>query len=193
MKKKVLVILGHVSDKSFCGALYKSYANGAKSAGNKVKRWEIGKMDFDPVLKKGYKEVQELEPSLISLQKDIKWADHITFVFPTWWASMPAKLKGLLDRMIIPGFAFNYKSKDSLRWDAHLKGKSASVLITMDALPIYHRMIVGSPGYRLMKDTLKFCGIKPVRKSFFGSVKLSDEKKRLAWIKKAHSLGERLK
>jgi putative NADPH-quinone reductase len=28
----------------------------------------------------------------------ILWAEHLVFVYPTWWGTMPALLKGFLDR-----------------------------------------------------------------------------------------------
>ena len=58
------------------------------------------------------------------MQQDILWADHLVFVYPNWWSTVPALLKGLIDRMFVPGFAFKYR-ENSPFWDKLLKGKTA--------------------------------------------------------------------
>ncbi len=195
MEKNILIILGHPKRNSLCGSLADSYEMGAKSTKNKVRRIYLGEMKFDPILKNMYKEIEPSEEivkpkDLESARKDIKWADHIVFVFPTWWASMPALLKGFLDRIFIPGFGYKFNDKRSLLPEKLFSGKTAHLLVTMDSPPLYYRFIVKEPGYRLMKDTLRFMGVKTTR-NYFGSVKLADEKKIAAWISKVHRLGEK--
>ena len=36
----------------------------------------------------------------------VRWAEAIVFVYPTWWAGLPAMVKGWLDRVLVPGVAF---------------------------------------------------------------------------------------
>lgn len=47
----------------------------------------------------------------------------------------------------------------------------------MDAPPIMMKIIDGDPGGKMMRDVLRFTGIKLKHKYYFGSVVLSDEKK----------------
>lgn len=176
MAKKVLVILGHPSKHSFNNALADAYAEGAKKAGAEIKRLDIPKLKFDPILHEGYSKIQKLEPDLVKAQKLIRWAEHIVWVFPTWWASMPALLKGFIDRIFIPGFAFNFK-KGSYSWERHLKGRSAHLIVTMGSPVLYYKFYLFSPGVRMLgKGTLEFCGVKPVRKTLIDGIrKLSEE------------------
>lgn len=189
--KKVLIILGHPMRNSFCGALAEAYVEGAKSAGADIKQLWIGELKFDPILWQGYKEIQELEEDLKLAQEFILWAEHLVFVYPTWWGTIPALLKGFIDRTFLPGFAFKYR-KDSLFWDRLLTNRTARLLVTMDAPPWYYKWIYKKPGHNMMKKTvLEFCGIKPVKISEFGPIKISTEAQRRKWLLKARKLGRK--
>lgn len=189
MNKRILVILGHSSEDSFCGALAQSYAKGAEASGNEVRSISLGKLRFDPILHDGYAKIQELEPDLVVAQEVIAWAQHIVFVYPIWWGSIPALLKGFFDRIFLPGFAFKLR-KGSLMVDGLLAGRSAHLLVTMDTPPWYFRWIYRMPGHNQMKRTiLEFCGIKPVIVTNFGPVKDSKPKARERWLSQAFAYG----
>ncbi len=193
MHKKVLIVLGHPNNESFCGALAASYREGAAAAEAEVRELKLGDLDFEPILRLGYKETQELEPDLVAAQESIKWADHIVWVYPIWWGTMPALLKGFLDRTFLPGFAFKYR-ENSPWWDKYLTRRSARIIVTMDAPPIYDSLMYFGGGRRTMKKAvLEFCGIKPVGVTAFGSVKSSDAAKRDKWLAAVKELGKQLK
>ena len=189
MSKRVLVILGHPTNDSFCGALANSYVEGAKAAGNEVQLISLGRLSFDPVLHKGYATIQELEPDLVTAQTAITWAQHIVFVYPIWWGAMPALLKGFFDRVFLPGFAFKYRD-GSVFWDRLLSGRSAHLIVTMDTPPWYFRWVYRMPGHNQMKRTiLEFSGIKPVTVSSFGPIKGSSQQRREKWLSQANVHG----
>ena len=189
MSKRILVILGHPANDSFCGALANSYVKGAKAAWNEVQLISLGNISFDPVLHNGYATIQELETDLVAAQTAITWAQHIVFVYPTWWGAMPALLKGFIDRVFLPGFAFKFRN-DSSFWDRLLSGRSAHLLVTMDTPPWYFRWVYRMPGHNQMKRTiLEFSGIKPVTVSSFGPIKGSSQQKREKWLAQANAQG----
>ena len=66
---------------------------------------------FDPL-------VQPVEKDLLQARRLISWADHIVFVYPTWWGTMPALLKGFLDRVLAPDFALPRRTAASPRSSA---------------------------------------------------------------------------
>jgi len=79
-RKRMLVILGHPSNDSFCGAVSERYVEAATQAGHEVRLLRLDTLDFDPVLHDGYNQIQLLEPDLINAQNDITWAEHLTLV-----------------------------------------------------------------------------------------------------------------
>lgn len=189
MQKRVLVILGHPVVQSLCGALASSYSEAAENAGHEVRRINLADLSFDPILSQGYAEPQDLEPDLVDAQQQIKWAEHVVFVFPTWWGSMPALMKGFIDRTFLPGFAFKYHRRSPL-WDRLLTGRTAELLVTMDTPPLFNRLVNLSPGERQMKrSVLQFTGLKPIRATSFGKVRGASHAKRSKWIATAAKLG----
>ena len=99
-------------------------------------------------------------------------------------------MKGFIDRIFLPEFAFKYH-KDSPFWDKLLKGKTARLIVTMDAPKWYYWFIYRSPGTNSMKRAiLEFSGISPVKITSFSPVKSSDEPKRAKWLKQVELLGK---
>jgi NAD(P)H dehydrogenase (quinone) len=187
----IAVILGHPDPASFCGALARAYAQGARGAGAVVQEINLGELTFDPILRHGYTRIQPLEPDLIAAQDTIVWADKLVFVYPTWWGSAPALLKGFVDRTFLPGFAFKYRDNSSL-WDRLLTGRTARLLVTMDSPPWYYRWVARQPGHQMMRRAiLGFCGIKSVRATVFGPVRRSSDQRRDRWLDRAAALGRK--
>ena len=189
-ERKVTVIQGHPLADSFCAALTGAYVTGAREAGAEVREHSTAQMEFDPVLHRAYRDIQQLEPDLLALWDDILWAEHLVFAYPVWWGTPPAEMKGVFDRLFLPGFAFKYATERSVFQEKKLKGRTGRLICTMDSPPLYYRWIVGGAGVKMMRNSiLKFAGVTPVRASLFGSVKLSSAEKRATWLRRAESRG----
>lgn len=189
--KKILIINGHPDKESFCFALAMSYKKGVDINEANCKLVHLIDVEFNPILKNGYRKIMELEPDLVQLQKDILWANHLVFVYPNWWATMPALLKGFIDRVFVPGYAFKYKENSPL-WDKLLKGKTARLIVTMDTPKWYYWLINKSAGHNAMKiGVLEFCGIKPVNITCCTPIKTSDDAKRKKWLAEIELLGRK--
>ena len=106
---KILIINGHPDPESFCTHLANAYQKGALAANAQVDLLHLYQLAFDPVLRYGYRQRTELEPDLVNAQKLIAEANHLVFVYPTWWGTYPALLKGFIDRVFLPKFAFKYR------------------------------------------------------------------------------------
>src|SRR5699024_9561945 len=101
----VLIILGHPRKESFSEALANAYKVGAVNAGMSVKQISVSEMQFNPNVLAISPRNQHFEEDIHTAQNLITWADHVVFVYPTWWGTMPALLKAFLDRVLTPGFA----------------------------------------------------------------------------------------
>lgn len=191
--KKILIINGHPDKESFNFALAQAYKKGALSSGSEVKEIIIRDLEFNPNLQYGYRKRTDLEPDLIDAQEKICWANHLVWIYPVWWGSIPAIMKGFIDRVFLPGFAFQ-KRENSVWWDKLLTNKSARIISTLDQPPWYYWLVYGEPSNKAMKKlTLQFSGIKPVRVTTIGPIRLSKESFRKKWIQKVEKLGEKNK
>jgi putative NADPH-quinone reductase len=189
--KKILIIHGHPDAESFNSALAEAYKKGAISSGAEVKEIIIRELSFSPNLQFGYRKRTELEPDLLDAQEKIKWAEHLVWIYPVWWGSIPAIMKGFLDRVLLPGFAFK-KRENSVWWDKLLTNKSARIISTLDQPAWYYWIVYREPSNHAMKKlTLQFCGINPVKVTTIGPIRLSKEAYRNNWLKKVEQLGLR--
>lgn len=193
-KKHILLLLGHPSNDSFCGALINAYISGAHHAGHVVNVLRLADMHFDPILHNGYHERQQLESDLILFHTWVRDADHIVFVYPTWWGSMPALLKGFFDRAWIPGFAFRYP-KTGWRARLHLRepllrGKTARIITTSGSPSSFLWFVYGDVTGLLKNNILRFAGIS-VRTTLFGKAEEASKEIHEQWLKKVKEMGKR--
>ena len=187
---RVLIILGHPRHDSFCGGLADAYREGAQQAGAEVRLLRLGELMFDPHVHAGSPEDQPLEPDLEHAKQWLIWAEHLVFVYPTWWGTMPALLKGFLDRLVMPGFAFRFYGPGATQWEGLWQGKSAQLITTMDTPPPVYRWLFRAPGTHAMRNaTLGFCGVKPTHTLIAGSVRTSTQQQRHQWLEQARARG----
>lgn len=190
--KKVLIINGHPNRESFCFGLHESYKKSSLQAGNEVKEIILADMTFNPILMYGYRKRTELEPDLLEAWEKIKWAEHIVWIYPTWWSSTPALLKGFIERVFLPGFAFEYQEKSPFPKKL-LTGKTSEIISTMDAPVFYYKWIVKDIGGKMIRrDIGAFCGIKNKRTTYLATLKTSTPEQREKWIEKVGTLGHKL-
>ncbi len=140
-----LVLLGHADASSFNAALAEAYTDAFRATGGTATLVRLADLAFDPVLRHGHHEPQPLEPDL------------------TYWASPPAIVRAVVDRLFLPGWAFRYEKGKQLPLGL-LAGRSARVVTTMDSPGFWYalshnRAIHGA----FVSGTLRFVGLAPVR------------------------------
>jgi len=189
MKKHILLISGNPEKKSLSSAILESYANGIDKSKAEVKKIYLGDLKFDPVLWNGYSNLK-LEEDLKKSQEAISWADHVVFIFPVWWGSMPALLKGWLDRILLPGFAFKYYKGSPLP-ERLLKGKTAHIIRTSGSPTIISFIPEILDGLNWRFNILGFNGIRLIKTTHFSGITSSlSQKRREKILQKSKSLAE---
>jgi NAD(P)H dehydrogenase (quinone) len=123
-------VTSHPDPQSFSRALANAYARGATSHGVTVRQFDATELRFDVVLRGAHTTPMHDEPDLARLREAIDASAHVAWFFPTWWAGLPAALKGLVDRLFLPKVSFRYEGGLPR---GLLKGRSSRYVATMDS------------------------------------------------------------
>lgn len=145
---KVFYIYAHPEPKSFNAALKDTALAALPEKGHEVKLSDLYAMKFNPVLTASdFPERKNPEffnafleaikaaktgafaPDIKEEMEKVKWADLIIFQFPIYFTSMPAVMKGWIDRVLAPGFGFNPITNSAYETGL-FKGKSAMLVAT---------------------------------------------------------------
>lgn len=187
--KKIFILLGHTDPATLSGAFADRYEAAARAAGHEVRRMNIGEMHFDPILHQGYKVIQELEPDLKDFQEHVRWCEHFVLIYPTWWSSMPAMLKGLFDRAWIPTFAFRF-AHHGLTWKKLLKGRTGRIITSANTPPWLLWFMYGPPTVVPRLALFHFSGIRACS-TVFGPSERASERRKEHWFSKVERLGRK--
>ncbi|MEH6722577.1 MAG: NAD(P)H-dependent oxidoreductase [Qipengyuania sp.] len=167
---KIFLLDAHPDRERFASYLMDIYRQ-ALPVDAEVELVAVREIAFNPILRHGYRKRTEWEPGLHDLAAKLDTCDHLVIAFRMWWGSEPAEIKGLLDRLLLPGFAFAYRDNSSL-WDEYLTGRSADVIATMDTPPLSLRLLYGNALVtRWKRQVLGSCGFKTVRVLACGPIK----------------------
>jgi NAD(P)H dehydrogenase (quinone) len=144
---KVLIVHAHPEPQSFCAALKNLALQELTAAGHQVQVSDLYELNFDPVAKsqdflrrerpdylvyaleqRAAQKANALAPDITRELEKVLWADFLIFNFPIFWFSVPAILKGWIDRVLISGVCYG-----GLRFydNGGLKGRRALVCITL--------------------------------------------------------------
>ena len=191
MTERVTILVGHPDpDKArFCHALAAAYAAGARKVRRAVRLITVAELDF-PLLRTQADWTEGPPPPAVArAQEDILWADHIAIFYPLWLGDVPALLKGFLEQVLRPGYAFRYRDRGLP--EKLLSGRTADVVVTMGMPSLVYRTWFGSHSLRSLKrNILSFVGIALARTTLIGSVEASP-KARERWLAQMSDLGGR--
>jgi len=149
----VLIVYAHPEPQSLNGSLKDFSVQRLEAAGHAVQVSDLYVMQWKATLDANDSSAQSgdrFNPSLDSQQafaqglqsKDIEleqekllWADTVILQFPLWWFSMPAILKGWVERVYAYGFAYGVGEHSDVRWgdrygEGTLAGKRAMLIVT---------------------------------------------------------------
>jgi len=151
---KVLIVFAHPEPGSLNGGLRDVAVRSLEAQGHEVRvsdlyaqRWksDVDRADFpslpaDTRLAPAAASKQAFEAGTLTVDvkgeiEKLLWADVLILQFPLWWFSMPAILKGWVDRVFAYGFAYGVGEHSDKRWgdrygEGTLAGKRAMVIVT---------------------------------------------------------------
>lgn len=159
---KSVIILAHPYPNSF-NHVIKDVVVQALMDKKEVKVIDLVKDEFDPVLSQEdlrlYMRGQSSDPKVVEYQNDLMDCDDLVLIFPIWWYEAPAILKGFLDKVLLPGYAFDEIDNQLVGKLSHIR--RLTVISTSEVLSEFMRNEVGNPiEISLMKTTLGVCGIQ---------------------------------
>lgn len=175
----VLIIYAHPHTGGHCEEALLKLTESLESTKKSYKILDLYSMNYDPILHenehytRGNKTISKETEEMQDL---LKKADKIVFIYPVWWASMPAILKGYFDKVLTPGFAFKYESGLPI---GLLKGKKAAIIITSGGNKLLLKIFMGDVQKKLIKDDiLGFCGIKSKLFHIDSATRFTDSQKK---------------
>lgn len=187
-----LVIFCHPSPASFNRAIADSVEAVSGALGHDTRCRDLYGIAFNPILSKTdmHGTVQTVPQDVRQEQDFISWADMLTFVYPVWWAGMPAMLKGYIDRVLCQGFAYRLHD-DTVQGLLH--GKRVLIFNTT-ALP---SSLYTSQGMHqamaMTTDTgiFELCGMEVLHHAFFGSMDKVPDEVRKSYLSEVVSITSR--
>jgi putative NADPH-quinone reductase len=187
----ILVINGHPDPgKEHLGdALIAAYVAGARSAGHTVEVLHVAQLAFPLVRSKDTWEKESPCADIVSAQLALLRAAHILLIYPLWLGDMPALLKGFLEQVLRPGFAFSPLDGKGFP-EKKLGGKSARIVVTMGMPGFIYRWFFGAHSLKSLKrNILAFCGIGPIRTTLIGMVESNNPEPRRKALRTLEQLG----
>jgi len=187
---KYLIIYAHPHQKSFNHAIKEEVENSLKrnSLGYAIR--DLYDIRFNPVLSAndfGFLKQGKVPADIQREQDFIKNAEHLIFIYPVWWFSMPGILKGYIDRVFSYGFAYTVNEKGV---QGLLPNKKVTILNTTGGSEENYRTIGFNQALKVTTDTGTFelCAMKIVLHKFFYAVTTIDTGARVKMLEEVKSI-----
>lgn len=193
MSRRILIVDLHPARLSLSAALAQAYRSGAEASGHEVRTASLSDMAFNPDFgQASFRNAPALEPDLETFRENLLWAEHVVFITPMWWGGLPAKAKGLFDRTLLPGFAFDPRQRRMGLPTPLLAGRTARLILTSDTPGwAFWLMYARALKHQVQRQILSYVGLKPRGFTHFSPVEHSTPDLRTRWLDKTRLLGAR--
>lgn len=184
---RVVVILGHQHQGSFCAAIARTAVEQLEADGHEVVYHDLYAERFDPILP--HSEIPKDAPVDPVVQRhidEVAEADGFVVVHPNWWAGPPAILKGWIDRVLRQGSAYRFGPEGVI---GMLKGKRALVITTSNTPRDVELSVFGDPLENFWKTCVfGFCGVTDFVRRNFEPIIESTPQQRAEWLAEVRCL-----
>lgn len=183
---KASIILAHPYPKSFNHAIFKTANETFQELGIEIFSHDLYEENFDPIITRGELGSDKSEDILVNqYAAELMESDILVFIHPNWWGQPPAMLKGYIDRVIRPPYAYDFPEDDNgggLPIEK-LNGKYGIVYNTANTAADRENNYFGDPLENIWrKCVFGFCGIKEYHRRMFRIISDSSEEERKNWL-----------
>jgi NAD(P)H dehydrogenase (quinone) len=144
-----LIVVAHPLTDSVTIKLTHAYAHELQELGHTQQTHDLYRMRFNPVLAAheldSSNAARVLDPAVADAQRAVHNADALTVIYPIWWATMPAMMKGYIDRVFARGFAYEATSGVN----RGLMNGKLCVMVTLSGSP--KSMLLGNGEWQAMQ------------------------------------------
>ena len=117
---RVVVVVAHPDPTSFCHAIASTARASLTSAGHAVTVLNLYAEEFRTAMSRDERQAYHGDRPLVDPMAErhagiVKRAEALVFVYPTWWSTVPAILKGWLERVMVPGVGFVFDEHQHVR------------------------------------------------------------------------------
>ena len=170
---KHLILAAHPRSASFTMSLARVYEEELAAQGHETHLCDLYGMEFDPVLASpelaGPGDERAAPADVRREQMHVASADALAFIYPLWWASMPAMMKGYIDRVFSYGFAYDFAGGEM----RGLLAAKQALIVTVSAAPLPALIKTGTwDAITTLQDMHIFstCGLQVVDHLHFGQI-----------------------
>lgn len=158
-----LIVYVHPAQRSYNRAILDRLLVALASRGDRVDLCDLHAERFDPLMTEDELYEGPTPTDVQRAQARVLAAERLYFVYPTWWWTPPAMLKGWLERVICLGFAFRYDIA-SRGYVGLLTGRSAVIVSTGSSDPAVYESDWQRGAHRdFVAEVLKVAGIQVTR------------------------------
>jgi putative NADPH-quinone reductase len=193
---RVLYLYCHPLPESFHAAIRVQAIAGLKGVGHEVDLIDLYADGFNPVLseeaRRHYHDTSRNQAGLEGYIARLKTADALVVQFPVWCFGMPAMLKGFIDRMFMPGVAFDISDPTRVR---PILGNLKHVAgIVTYGRPRWVAFMMGDPPRKIVKRYLRWFADRRARVDYHAlyHMNVASEAQRKAFMDKVRGAMARL-
>ena len=156
---KVLVVLAHPNPDSFSHAIVDKVSSALADCDHSVSVIDLYAISYSPTMTRAElaaypTSTPAIDPVVIEHTHLIQECSTIVFVYPTWWSSMPAILKGWIDRTMLPGVAFSVHP-ETLKLQPGLINVRQLIGITTFGGPRLASLVIRDNGSKIVTRSLR--------------------------------------
>ncbi len=183
---RVLVVYCHPDPASLTAAALDRVRAGLDRGGHEIRCTDLYDDGFRPELSAEEQAAHlapGVDPALSDHADDLRWAEAIVFVYPTWWSGQPAMLKGWIDRVCAHGIAWSLPRPGGPPLPL-LTGLRRVVIVTTHGSSKFVNLLEGETGRRTMFRVMRRLSGRRLRTTWialYGLDRITAER-RTTWL-----------